>query len=102
MTTQNATDKPKNARGRGERPTLPPETALEIVQTSLNYAKGGGLSVKIGNRGGVCVITIGGAVWDSDTQRVCVMPRDTQAGDDTHQTMTHSAAQITISDEQPA
>lgn len=88
MTTQNATGKPSNGHGRGEKPTLSPETALEIVQTSLIYAKGSGLRVKIGNRGGVCVITIGGAVWDGDAQRLCVRPRDTQ------EALIHDAGQI--------
>ena len=72
-------------RKRGERPTLSPETALEIVQTSLDYAKGSGLTVKIGNHRGVCVIAIGGAFWDSDTQALCVMPVA-----DTQPTVTHT------------
>lgn len=92
MPTVNATDKPKSERKRGERPTLPPDAALEIVQTSLNYAKGSGLQVRIGNREGVCVITIGGAAWDSDTQRLCVITNhdDTQVGGDTQPTITHA------------
>ena len=91
MTTQNATDKPSNGHKRGEKSTLPPETALEIVQTSLDYAKGSGLAVKIGNHRGVCVIAIGGAFWDSDTQALCVMPHD-----DTQPT-THETAGRTVS-----
>lgn len=88
MSTQNATDKPKPERKRGERPTLSPETALEIVKTSLDYAKGSGLTVKIGNHRGLCVITIGGAFWNDDTQRLCVTTGD----DDTQPAMTHTAA----------
>jgi hypothetical protein len=77
MTTQSETGKRSNGhRQRGERPTLPPDTALEIVQTSLAYAKGAGLSVRIGNHQGVCVIMIGGAAWDNDTQKLCVIPAD--------------------------
>ena len=83
MTTQNATDKPKNGRKPNERPTLTPETALEILKTSLDYAKGSGLPVKIGNRGGLCVITIGGAFWNDDTHALCVTPRDDTRADDT-------------------
>lgn len=85
MSTQSATDKPKNGRKKSDKPTLPPETALEIVQTSLDYAKGSGLQVRIGNHNGLCVIAIGGAFWDSDTQALCVM-----AHDDTQPTMTHN------------
>ncbi len=87
MSTQNGTDKPSNGRGERDktpyvRPILSPETALEIVQTSLDYAKRSGLTVRIGNRNGLCVIAIGGAVWNDDTHRLCVTTNhdDTQGG----------------------
>ncbi|CAG0935196.1 hypothetical protein TFLX_04028 [Thermoflexales bacterium] len=89
MSTANATDKPKPEHKRGERPMLSPETALEIIQTSLDYAKGSGLTVKVGNHRGVCVIAIGGAFWDSDTHALCVIPRD-----DTQPTMTHTGVTV--------
>ena len=80
MKTHDATDRPKNARKRSERPTLPPETALEILQTSLDYVRGSGLTVRIGNRGGLCVIGLAGVTWNADTHRLCVTADDdTQA-----------------------
>ncbi|CAG0932823.1 hypothetical protein TFLX_02779 [Thermoflexales bacterium] len=91
MTIQNATDKPKNGRKPNERPTLMPETALEVVKTSLDYAKGAGLPVKIGNRGGLCVITIGGAFWNDDTQSLCVTPDDDTQAHDTQSTTPETA-----------
>ena len=86
MSTHDETGKRKNGHKRGERPTLTPETALEILNTSLDYVKGSGLTVRIGNRGGVCVITIAGATWNDDTQSLCVTTTD----DDTQPAMTHS------------
>jgi hypothetical protein len=83
MTTQNATDKPKNGRKPNERPTLTPETALEILKTSLDYVRGSGLTVRIGNRASLCVIGIAGATWDDDTHRLCVTPDDDTHADDT-------------------
>ena len=89
MSTQSATDKPNNGHKRGERPTLNPNMALEVLQTAIDYVRGSGLAVMIGNRNGLCVIGITGAVWDYDTQSLCVTP-----GDDTQTTMTHTVEAI--------
>ncbi len=97
MSTQNETDKPNGGRKKSERPTLSPEMALEILRTSLNYVKGSGLPVKIGNRGGLCVIAIGGAVWDDDTHALCVITNhdDTQADDTQAGLIQNSSERIT-------
>lgn len=88
MTTQNGTDKPNDTRKRNERPTLTPAMALEILRTSLDYVRGSGLQVRIGNHNGQCVIGITGAAWDYDTHALCVT-----AHDDTQPAMTHTEAQ---------
>lgn len=87
MITQNETDKPNNGHKRGERPTLSPSMALEVLQTAIDYVRGSGLAVRIGNHDGLCVIGITGAVWDYNTQSLCVTPHD-----DTQPAMTHTEA----------
>ena len=86
MKTQDGTDRLNPERKKGARPTLPADMALQILKTSLDYVKGSGLSVRLGNNAGMCVIVVEGAQWHDDTQQLCVT-----RGDDTHALMTHTA-----------
>jgi hypothetical protein len=68
------------------RPVVTPDMALQVLTTALEYVRDSGLRVQIGDRdGGLCVMVVTGATWDSDAQRIRIIGGDAQISTDAQQ-----------------
>lgn len=81
---------PGNAKQQ-PRPVVTPSMALQVLKTALDYVRDSGLRVQIGNRQGLCVMVVAGALWDGDAQMLRVVGGDAQGGDAHPETDAQSA-----------
>ncbi len=89
MRTQESSERVKQR----PRPVVTPDMALQVLTTALAYVRDSGLRVQVGDRaGGLCVMVVTGATWDTDAQRIRViggdahLDTDAQAGGDAQKT----------------